>query len=360
MVFEPSGLCGPAADRVFRQLLARSTLPRGPARDSLALSVRQRVCVAVRRQAAQALRRRLPDRGPAPPSAGPSTELAPASAAALEAELAVRTCQGPPHTMAPPPCVQPGVPVIPTVPIAATVATEAAAGVPAPAALAARMPTRAAGRGAGLGPPFTAPSAPAGFSLPPGPPLAAASWAPGPQLATAPLVLAPPPPLPGPWATPLPHHTPDIPCSGLAYSTELCTMHSWQLPSAGEGFGRGTAGPGQGVLLAPPHSLHALPTGVAGEVIVAHLVAASPPPPPSPPPIPPPPPSPGETTSPAIHAEPSVFLPAPGGALPHGHAAWLPPTPLVPEQTAPLAPGETHSPYPPSNPPSLHSSDISV
>ncbi len=42
MVFEPSGICGPSAERVFRQLLARSALPRGPAHAQQALFEMQR------------------------------------------------------------------------------------------------------------------------------------------------------------------------------------------------------------------------------------------------------------------------------------------------------------------------------
>ncbi len=116
MVFEPSGACGPAATRIFRQLLARSALRRGPDRSSQALAVRQRVSLTVRRQAAQAVLRRLPHRAPAPPAAGPAMELAGASAATLEESLPARPWGASPahapdapmvHSGAPAPWAQP-------------------------------------------------------------------------------------------------------------------------------------------------------------------------------------------------------------------------------------------------------------
>eukprot|EP00660_Eupelagonema_oceanica_P004843 gene4843-biopygen34984 len=82
MAFEPSGACGPTADAVFLRLTALASADPVD-RAALALRRRQRWCVMVRREAARAVLRRMPDLAP-PAEEGPELDLRSAAAAARD------------------------------------------------------------------------------------------------------------------------------------------------------------------------------------------------------------------------------------------------------------------------------------
>ncbi len=313
-------------------MFARSVLPRGPARDSLAAAVRQRVCVAVRRQAAQALRRRLPSRTPAPPAAGPGTEITAASAATLEAESAAHTWPVPLPAVAPiatPRATQPlarsGIPVTHAAPV------EAAAGSPVAAAMATlatpepavAVAVLAAPLASGCYPPVPQPQ-PLAAGRGVGLPLSSLSLAVSPLLPfVEPLRGLPGAPL-GPWATPVPL----VPSAAAAPPVDLvrvpdhCSMHFWPPPPAGQRSSTACVGLGGNGTQDP--SCH-----------------AALPPAPSPPPVPPPPPSPGDVA-------PDPSWPLPGQADPRRPVAWLQPSPRAPSLPPSLPWGEHYSAGPPS------------
>eukprot|EP00661_Eupelagonemidae_sp_cell13_P025425 gene25425-biopygen10506 len=84
MVFEPSGACGPTARDVFRKLVRVGNAPAEEDPKTFAHRIRQRFCVLVRRQAAQAVLRRGRVRSEDPDDAPVQCALAVSAAARLE------------------------------------------------------------------------------------------------------------------------------------------------------------------------------------------------------------------------------------------------------------------------------------
>ncbi len=215
-------------------------------RASLAHAVRQRVSTTVRRQAAQALLRRLPVSARAPQALGPATELAAASAATVEASCTGDVLAAGPSR--PPTQLSPAAPVArtalsepPAAPLAAVASgVSLAPGLPlAPL----RAPVLPAGRGVGLPLPAHPPpsSAPPPFELAPVPPLP-----------SPPAALPSSRPVLGPWATPHPSF-PEVPCLGPTRTSYPSSVHPGLLPMAGEGLSafRGSLDLGATSLLQP-------------------------------------------------------------------------------------------------------------
>ncbi len=220
------------------------------------------------------------------------------------------------------------------------------------------------------------PPAPSIFYTPLGPSASAQAWGaqgpsqPGPWAPPLPTAVAPPPtPAPLPFAPPPPPlpsgcprpgslvspHSP-LPSSALhcldpARPSDIFSVHSWHLPSAGEGVELGSVGLERGGACTFPQSLPHPPPPEGGAPIPSHRAD-----PPGLFPHPPPPadgvPS-GVTWAPrAIGAPPPPPPPAPlPGGLACAAAAWgAAPSPPPPEPS-PTSRGESGSRCPPSLPP---------